>query len=199
MNHLLHLYLVDPHPDALLGALFGDFVKGRPGPHLRKGIRDGIAHHRCLDRFAETSPAFRRSKHRLNPKLRHCRGIIIDVAYDHFLAQNWETYHHQRLEEFAASIYRLLESNRNVLPRGLHDILPRMLAADWLVSLRKLEHIESILQRLASRLSRPNLLGTGKQEIMRCHRGLESDFTAFMIEARSFFQPGPFQTSLPQT
>jgi acyl carrier protein phosphodiesterase len=188
LNHLLHLYLVDPFPDPRLGTLFGDYVKGLPDPGLREGIRYGITHHRQVDRFAETAPAFRRSKHRLNPALRHCRGIVVDIAYDHFLAQNWETYHHQPLGQFASSIYRLLEDNRNVLPQRLRNSLPKMLAANWLVALRKLDHIDAVLHRLATRLSRPNLLSTGKQEILRHRPGLEADFTAFMVDARRFFQ-----------
>lgn len=193
MNHLLHLYLVDPHPECRLGALFGDYVKGPLDQRLPDGIRHGIMHHRRLDSFAETSVVFRRSRKRLNPALRHCRGILIDMAYDHFLAQNWETYHHQPLEDFASSIYRLLQNHQNNLPKGLRASLPRMLAANWLVALRHIDHIDSVLQRLASRLSRPNLLATGKAEILQNRHGLEADFTAFMVECRHQFQNPPPQ------
>ncbi len=191
MNHLLHLYLVEPHPDARLGALLGDYVKGPLDRRLPDRIRQGITHHRQLDSFAETATAFRRSKRRLDPALRHCRGILVDMAYDHFLARNWEAYHDQPLEEFAASIHLLLKANQPLLPPRLQNNLPRMLATNWLVALRNLDHIENVLQRLAARLSRPNLLGSGKDELLRHHQGLETDFTAFMVEARSFFRAKP--------
>lgn len=189
MNHLLHLYLVGPHPGARLGALFGDYIKGTPAPDLPAGIRSGILHHRRLDSFAETTPSFRRSKKRLTPALRHCRGILVDIAYDHFLALNWDAYHHQPLGEFAASIYRLLQKNRDLLPERLQTNLPRMLATDWLVALRDIDHIDGVLKRLAKRLSRPTLLGDGKYELLRHRHGLEADFTAFMEETRLFLPP----------
>lgn len=185
----MHLYLVDPFPEARLGALFGDYVKGPLDQRLPAGVRHGIRHHRRLDSFAETAAAFRRSKKRLDPALRHCRGILVDIAYDHFLATHWENYHHQPLEQFAAAIYDLLKTNRAILPRRLQENLPRMLAADWLVALRDLDHVATILQRLASRLSRPNLLGHGRSELQRHRHGLEADFAAFMAEVRQFFPP----------
>lgn len=188
MNHLLHLYLVGSRPEARLGALFGDYIKGPLDRRLPAGVRYGIRHHRQLDCFAASAAPFRRSKQRLNPALRHCRGILVDVAYDHILATHWERYHPQPLEEYAASIYALLQANRARLPQPLLASLPRMLAADWLVALRELDHIDIILQRLASRLSRPNLLGDGLQEIVYNLKGLQADFTTFMIDARLFFR-----------
>lgn len=187
MNHLLHLYLVDPHPGARLGALLGDYIKGPLDRRLPAKVRHGIMHHRKLDSFAETATAFRRSKKRLNPELRHCRGILVDIAYDHFLAKNWESYHSQPLEEFAASMHHILQTNQSLLPLSLRNHLPRMLAVNWLVALRNLDHIEGVLQRLAARLSRPNLLANGKEELLRHRQGLETDFAAFMLEARHFF------------
>jgi len=189
LNHLFHLYLVEPHPGAQLGALLGDYIKGPLDRRLPEKVRHGITHHRRLDSFAETATAFRRSKKRLNPKLRHCRGILVDIAYDYFLAKNWETYHSQSLEEFATSIHLILQTNQSLLPLSLRKHLPRMLAANWLVALRNLDHIEGVLRRLAARLSRPNLLGNGKEELLRHQSGLETDFTAFMVEARQFFHP----------
>lgn len=191
MNHLLHLYLVDPLPDARLGALIGDYIKGRLDRNLPAGVLQGIIHHRRLDSFAQTSAAFRRSKQRLNPDLGLCRGILVDIAYDHFLAQNWRIYHSQPLEQFAASIYRLVKDNPNLLPNALRRQLPRMLAANWLVSLRHLDHIEIILQRLSRRLSRANLLADGTKQLMRHRQGLEADFSAFMMETQLFFHPVP--------
>jgi acyl carrier protein phosphodiesterase len=189
LNHLFHLFLSDPDPPCRLGALLGDYVKGPLDERFPAGVRRGIAQHRSIDRFAETSPPFRRSKRRLNPALRHCRGILVDVAYDHFLARDWHLFHPQPLEDFATSFYRLLQAHRALLPPTLQTALPRMIAADWLVACRDLDHIEGLLQRLAGRLSRPNLLAGGRKELLKQRRGLEADFLAFMVDARRFLHP----------
>jgi acyl carrier protein phosphodiesterase len=186
MNHLAHLFFSDPTPGCRLGALMGDYVKGRLDESYPPEIRRGMQQHRLLDRFAETNRHFRRSRQRLCPTFRHCRGIMVDVFYDHFLARNWQDYSPVRLESFAASIYRLLEEQRSILPPALRKAVPRMVAADWLVACRETGPLDGVLRRLAARLSRPTPLEKGLEELLRHYRDLENDFSRFMIEATDF-------------
>jgi acyl carrier protein phosphodiesterase len=186
MNHLAHLFLSDPTPGCRLGALMGDYVKGRLDESYPPEIRWGLQQHRLLDRFAETNHHFRRSRQRLCPTFRHCRGIMVDVVYDHFLARNWQAYSSTRLEIFAASIYRLLEERRSILPPALQKTVPRMVAADWLVACRETGALDAVLHRLAARISRPTPLENGLEELLRHYRDLEKDFSRFMIEATDF-------------
>ena len=186
MNHLVHLFLADPTAGCRLGSLMGDYVKGRLDQRYPPEIRWGLQQHRKLDRFAETNPHFQRSKRRLDPALRHCRGILVDVAYDHFLAVNWSAFADTPLESFAATIYRLLEEQHAILPPALQQAAPRMVAADWLVAARQMDTIEKVLQRLAKRLTRSNGLGNGLVEIERHYRQLETDCCAFLHDACGF-------------
>lgn len=188
MNHLVHLYLSDPTEGCLLGALMGDYVKGPLGQRFPPEILWGLQLHRKIDRFAETNPCFQRSKRRFNPRLRHSRGILVDVAYDHLLALHWTDFATAPLEEFAASIYRLLQARHALLPCVLQDAAPRMIAADWLVACRRKETVEGVLRRLANRLTRSNGLGDGLTEIERHFRPLEEDFRGFIRDAREFIQ-----------
>jgi acyl carrier protein phosphodiesterase len=187
MNHLAHLFLSDPTPECRLGALMGDYVKGRLDERYPPEIRRGLQQHRLLDRFAESNRHFRRSRQRLCPTFRHCRGIMVDVVYDHFLARNWEDYSSTRLENFAASIYQLLEEQQSILPPDLRKTFPRMVAADWLVACREIDTLDVVLRRLAARLSRPTPLEKGLEELLRNYHDLEDDFSLFMTEAADFF------------
>ncbi len=186
MNHLAHLFLSDPTPGCRLGALMGDYVKGRLDESYPPEIRRGLQQHRLLDRFAESNRHFRRSRQRLCPTFRHCRGIMVDVVYDHFLARNWQDYSSVRLESFAASIYQLLEDRRSILPSSLQNAVPRLVAADWLVACRETGTLDGVLRRLAARISRPTPLEEGLEELLRNYRDLENDFSRFMIEAADF-------------
>lgn len=186
MNHLVHLFLSDPTDGCRLGALMGDYVKGRLDRQYPAEIRWGLQLHRKVDRFAETNPHFQRSKQRLDPALRHCRGILVDVAYDHFLAIHWGDFAESSLEQFAAVIYRLLDEQQDQLPPALQKDAPRMVAADWLVACRQKQTIAKVLQRLSGRLSRANGLGDGLAEIERHYRQLESDFRGFLFDACHF-------------
>lgn len=166
----------------------GDYVKGRLDDQYPADIRWGLQLHRKIDRFAETNPHFQRSKRRFNPTLRHYRGILVDVAYDHLLALHWIDFSSTPLEEFAARIYRLLEKEHALLPSSLQDAAPRMTAADWLVACRQKETVERVLRRLAGRLSRTNGLGDGLTEIERNLPQLENDFRGFIADAHSFVE-----------
>ena len=183
MNHLVHLFLSDPTDGCRLGALMGDYVKGRLDQQYSPEIRWGLQLHRKIDRFAETNPHFQRSKRRLDPALRHCRGILVDVAYDHFLAVHWSDFAESPLEQFSTDICRLLTEHHALLPPALQQVAPRMIAADWLVAARHLHTIDKVLQRLAGRLSRNNSLGSGLIELERHYPQLEADFRHFLHDA----------------
>ena len=75
MNFLAHLYLSPPTPDALLGSLLGDFVKG---PVERAGynaeITTAIRLHRAIDTFTDSHPIVLASKARISPARRRYAG-----------------------------------------------------------------------------------------------------------------------------
>ncbi|MDO3376904.1 ACP phosphodiesterase [Geoalkalibacter halelectricus] len=184
MNYLVHLYLSDGSPGGLLGNLMGDFVKGSPDAGLAPDIRAGILQHRRIDAFAQTNPHFRRSKRRLDDRFGHCKGILVDVFYDHFLARTWRRHHPLSLEEFATQVYQLLQAHFAILPPGLQEVAPRMIEHNWLVSYRETATIERVLHRLAARLSRPTPLAEGFTELLTHYEDLGADCSAFLADAR---------------
>ncbi len=186
MNYLLHLYLADPTPESLLGNLMGDFVKGRLDETYPPGIRRGITLHRRVDSFAHAHPLVSRSKNRISPSYGHYRGIMVDIFYDHFLARNWAQYAALPLENFARSVYQLLQERQDQLPPGLQRIAPRMIAHDWLVSYRDIQTIGRVLAGVSGRLRRPNPLAEGLGELTRHYAPLEQDFGAFLAELECF-------------
>ncbi len=186
MNYLVHLFLADDTPSSMLGNLMGDFVKGRLDDTFPPAIRRGIEMHRQVDAFAHDNPVYRRSKGRLDDSYGYFRGVLIDVFYDHFLARNWSRHRPQPLEAFAGRVYRLLTENFERLPPGLQQVAPRMIEHNWLLSYRETETIDRVLQRLSSRLRRPNPLGRGVVELHRHYRTLEEDCEEFLAEAVTF-------------
>ncbi|MEZ5628090.1 MAG: DUF479 domain-containing protein, partial [Rhodocyclaceae bacterium] len=62
MNFLAHLWLAGPDEGLRLGAVAGDFVKGALPGDLPSDIAAGVALHRAIDVYAETHPAFQRSR-----------------------------------------------------------------------------------------------------------------------------------------
>lgn len=189
MNYLFHLYLSEAEPEVQLGNMMGDFVKGRLEQHnYPERIMYGIRQHRQLDSFAGRSAAFQSSRLRIAGEFGYFRSIMVDVFYDHLLAKGWERYHDQSLEQFAVSIYSLLERHFEQLPTGLQQVAPRMISRNWLVSYREPEIIGKVLTRLDQRMSRPTPLASGLEQLHRHYDALEKDCEQFIEEARKFLQ-----------
>lgn len=186
MNYLAHLYLAENNDTSLVGNLLGDFVKGRLNEPLDPGIRRGILLHRSIDRFTDAHPMHLRSRRRISARRRRYAGIIIDMAYDHFLARQWSRFHNEPLERFANRVYSALYRHQAELAPRLREILPRMAQEDWLSSYRDLGCIGTALDRLALRLSRPTPLAGAVSEIQAAYRGLEADFTQILPDLKRF-------------
>ncbi|AMV72801.1 ACP phosphodiesterase [Desulfuromonas carbonis] len=191
MNYLVHLYLSDPEPLCRLGNLTGDFVKGvlRDGwpPLLLRGLRQ----HRQVDVFAQGNRAFQRSRERLDPAFGLCRGILVDLFYDHFLARHWHRHAEIPLGDFAEAVYRDIETYLPLLPPGFQAVAPRMIAHDWLTSYCQQENVGRALERLGQRLRRPRDLAAGLHELQRHRAGLAADCDEFLGAARDFLRRHP--------
>ena len=153
MNHLAHALLAAESPLLLAGNLAGDFVKGRLDRLPSTPLMAGIRMHRSMDSYTDRHPVWRRSRRRVEP--RRVSGIIVDIAYDHVLARNFERYCDLSLEAFAARAYRILLAHRALLPPRLGALVPRIVAEDWLVSYRWPEGVERTFARLGRRLAGP--------------------------------------------
>ena len=120
MNFLAHLYLAGDDEALRLGALLGDFVRGRVALETYpEPVREGIRMHRHIDAFIDTLPDFVRLRASLEPPFRRYAGIIIDLGLDHELARRWENYSDQPLAVFDSGVRGMLARNADLVPDGL--------------------------------------------------------------------------------
>ncbi len=188
MNFLAHVYLADGDDAFLVGNLMGDFVRGRPDPELPTAIRAGIRLHRQVDRFTDEHPTTRTACRRLPRYRRRVAGVIVDLAYDHFLARDWAYFSSEPLAAFSARVYRTLEAHYDYLPPRLARLLPAMRDGDWLTAYARLENTAHALDRMAYRLRRPELLQGTLPELRAAYPHLDSDFHAFFPQLIRYVQ-----------
>lgn len=186
MNFLAHAFLAGDIPADQLGGLIGDFVKGPLPAGLPADIAAGVRLHRRIDVFADSHPAFLRSRHRVSERRRRVGGVMVDLFYDHFLARHWAQFRDEPLEAFTARMYRLMEAHSPLLPPRLLELLPRMREADWLASYRSADVTSHALDRIALRLKRENTLAGGGEDLAADYAGYESDFFTFIADAQRF-------------
>ncbi len=186
MNFLAHALLSGDHPALIVGGVTGDWIKGPLPGDLPHDLAQGVALHRAIDDFAETHPAFQRSRTRVSAPRRRYAGVLVDIFYDHLLAQNWDRVHHQPLHEYCGSVYRHIRDRLHDLPASSHAALELMAEQDWLTSYAHIEGITSVFGRMSRRVRQPNPLASGEQEFLADVEGFTADYHHWFGDAQEF-------------
>ncbi|WP_205508372.1 ACP phosphodiesterase [Longitalea arenae] len=142
MNYLAHAYLSFNQPAILAGNLLGDFVKGKQVNQFPDDVRKGILLHRAIDSFTDEHPATREAKIIFKPYYRLYSAAFIDVSYDHFLANDWQQFTDDSLQEFSQQVYLSLDKYRDVFPEPFKQVFPYMKQYNWLYNYRNRSGIE---------------------------------------------------------
>ena len=158
MNFLAHALLAGDAPALIVGGVIGDWIKGPLPGTLPADLAKGVALHRAIDDFAESHPAFRRSRSRVSAERRRYAGVLVDIFYDHLLARDWATLHQQPLDEYCDEVYGLISDRLHDLPVSAHPALTLMAQEDWLTSYAQIEGIADVLARMSRRARQPNPL-----------------------------------------
>jgi acyl carrier protein phosphodiesterase len=185
MNYLAHLHLGGERPGQLLGSLYGDFVKGPLQDRWPADIEAGIRLHRQIDVFTDSHPIVLQAKQRFPRERRRYAGILVDLFFDHCLAAHWPHYADEPLQHFTARVYQVLLEEAE-LPGTLALIAPRMAAQDWLGSYREFSVMEQVVAGMSRRLSRPEGLIGGVEEMEQLYEPLLQDFQAFYPHLQAF-------------
>ncbi|MDR6967519.1 acyl carrier protein phosphodiesterase [Flavobacterium arsenatis] len=186
MNFLAHIYLSGENDFIKIGNFMADGIHGKNFEDFPKEVGLGITLHREIDTFTDFHPIFRKSKHRLHGKYGHYSGVIIDIFYDHFLAKNWKKYSDEKLEDFTAHFYQILEDNYSILTEKTKGLMPYMIKYDWLTSYATIEGISRILFQMDHRTKNKSGMQFSVKELQEFYTDFEEEFTLFFEEMRAF-------------
>ncbi len=159
MNFLAHLCLAHGDSDLMLGGFFGDFIRGRRALRaFPEPVRQGIILHRYIDRRTDHSPVVKKLRQKFPREFRRYSGIIIDLAFDHELAQNWWRYMPQSLERFDVETRDLIRDNVEIVPDGLTQFMRYADRNGLFTAYRDEDVILYALAGIGTRLTRSNPL-----------------------------------------
>ena len=151
MNFLAHAYLSFGDPAITVGNLISDFVKGKKKYDYPEDIQRGITLHRNIDTFTDVSEATKKAKEIFRPVYRLYSGPLVDVAYDHFLANDEEEFTTESLFQFSQTVYAIMDKYKSLMPDRFAGMYPYMKAQNWLFSYRTKEGIEKSFRGLVRR------------------------------------------------
>jgi acyl carrier protein phosphodiesterase len=180
MNYLAHLFLAGQSEDAKLGGLLGDFAKGNITGKYNAEVELEIQIHRKVDFYTDNHLIVKNAKELLGDSKRKYGNIILDVFYDHALAQNWEHYSEVNLKSFAEQMYLILQWNMDILPSKLNETAVVMSREDWLTSYREFSGFEMAIARISKRLRQGNT-------ILECFTNVKSNYYPLLTSFDQFF------------
>jgi acyl carrier protein phosphodiesterase len=142
MNYLAHAYLSFNQPAVLAGNLISDFVKGKQQFLYSDEVRKGILLHRAIDAFTDDHAANKEARNIFRPYYRLYSAAFIDVAYDHFLANDLQQFPEDSLSRFSQEVYTSMDEYLDLFPPPFRLMYPYMKQQNWLYNYRLRQGIE---------------------------------------------------------
>lgn len=155
MNFLAHLYLSGDEDEVKLGNFCGDFLKGDSYKSYPEKFQTGVQLHRSIDSFTDSHPIVKNCKALFTEKYHKYSGVVIDLAFDHFLAQSWSLFSTVSLYDFIDNVHRILQENMDDLPDGAQKIIPNFIRKKWIETYISTSGLELVFSRMAIRTSLP--------------------------------------------
>jgi len=186
MNFLAHAYLSFEHPQILVGNMISDFVKGAAKDRYAYDVRQGIMLHRYIDEYTDNHPATKNAKEIFRPYYRLYSGAIIDILYDHFLANDPQLFNELSLKAFTTSVYTVLENHSAHLPDHFVPVLAYMSTEDWLYNYRYNSGMQKSLKGLIRRAAYLSESDTAYQLFLDNYKALEGYYQDFFPDVKQF-------------
>ncbi len=186
MNYLAHLYLSGSNDQIKIGNFIADHVKGSAISNYSGDILAGIHLHRLIDTFTDQHPIVAVTNARLRPDFRKYAPVISDVFFDHFLARNWNQYHHLPLEEFAQNSYALMRANEHLLPPRALNMLNYMEPQNWLLHYASIHGMEKALTGLSRRTKFISNMDKAHLFLQEHYQDFENDFELYFKDIRLY-------------
>lgn len=182
MNYLGHLFLSGDDPLVIVGNFMADAVKGGRLDGFPVQVAKGIRLHRAIDSFTDTHPAQRAGRERVRAHAGRYSGVVMDLFFDHLLAEQWSRLHATPLPEFASRMYTLLNANKDSMDERTRQMLHYMAKGDWLTGYARLDGIGQALAGLARRVPEGHVM-VGAETVLAEHiADYREEFMGFIAD-----------------
>jgi acyl carrier protein phosphodiesterase len=151
VNYLAHFYLAHPNEDLMFGNYIGDGVKGSMLEAYSHGVQRGIRFHRFIDTFTDANKLVLEAKKMFYPSQSKFSPVVVDVWFDHLLAQRWEEYSATQLHEFATRCYQIIDRHPEPMPDRSAGFYRYMVSNNILQGYAKREGILKVFRGMDSR------------------------------------------------
>lgn len=182
MNFLAHLYLSGEHEQLQFGNFIGDFVKGKPEHQLPGKIAKGVHLHRFIDAFTDHHQTVRNAKRGMYVHFGKYSGVVLDIYFDFFLANQWAQFHTLELPQFTRAFYRVLDAHAQYIPQRAERFLQYMVERDLLSGYAQINTLNGVFNGLNQRSSFETGMEKATTLLMKEHELFKRQFEQFFPE-----------------
>jgi len=191
MNWLSHIFISKNSIEYQLGNLLADPLKGKHWNGASGLTQEGFKMHLKIDAYTDANENVLNSKSRLGEK-GYLKGVIIDIAYDHLLLKNWNSYSNIDISSFINEFYKNALDEIENYPNTPREFVEKIIQSRRLTSYSTFEGLEAAFQRIDKRLSERLLLKECATEYLpvleRELDAIEKDFDIFFPQLISHFK-----------
>jgi len=188
MNYLAHTYLSGNNDNIKIGNFLGDWVKGSDYLKYSEKIQTGILLHRNIDAFTDQHPIVRLGASRFQSRYARYSGVIMDILYDHYLANNWRDFCDISLRDYVNRMHNLMLNNFEILPERLQNYLPGFMNERWIERYATLEGIRDVLDTMSKRTSLPKETEFAISVMEAFYRDFRHEFFDFFSQIIEFVE-----------
>lgn len=152
MNYLAHAYLSFNNPKLLVGNMIADYIKGKQIEAFDAEIQKGIRLHRQIDQFTDENGLVKQTKLVFRKSANRYDGAFLDIAFDHFLAQDTTYEPHEGWLQFTLNCYSIIDDYLPLLPSDFAKSYQYMKSENWLYNYRYLWLVKKNFLRFANHL-----------------------------------------------
>ena len=147
MNWLAHTLLSKKNIDYQLGNVLADPLKGAAWQGASESLVEGMKMHKAIDKFTDKHLVLSSSKSKLGAD-GHLKGVVLDLLYDHFLSQSWDTYSSVDLDEYLMLFNQQAFVSSRQFPFKAKTIVGRMAATNLLSKYQAFDGLIQALERI---------------------------------------------------
>jgi acyl carrier protein phosphodiesterase len=186
MNFLAHAYLSFDDENILVGNMISDFVKGSSKNNYSVAIQNGIMLHREIDTYTDHHPYTHLAKEIFKADYRLYSAPIVDILFDHFLANDETIFTDETLKAFSLNVYSSLQMYASVLPFNFYSVFQYMEKENWLYGYRTIDSMQRSLKGLARRATYMKESETAFDLFKSNYSSLKILFSHFFPDVKQF-------------
>ena len=203
MNFLAHSLFGFGNSGLIAGQFCGDFVRGSDLSQFDPDVELGIRLHRHLDRFTDTHAVLLPVRQNIPGVAQRFAGIVVDVMFDHYLAQRWNQISDIPIEAHAEQVHAALKHHEEALPENLKRFMALMQREGILQGNVRLSSIELTLHRIAKRSTKLSSIALKEEQLEPLRDALIVPFNHFLpdlnVAAAAYMKQAILTNRKPQS